>query len=74
MVLFFYTKYIKIQNNFKILVEMLIDVCYYLNIEINKRGWFKMKLTLNQLKVASELFPNLTILEFVELVKKINNK
>lgn len=33
-----------------------------------------MKLTLNQLKVASELFPNLTILEFVELVKKINNK
>ena len=29
-----------------------------------------MKLTLNQLKVASELFPNLTILEFVELVKK----
>lgn len=33
-----------------------------------------MKLTLNQLKVISELFPNLTILEFVELVKKINNK
>mgnify|MGYP004511428955 CR=1 FL=1 len=33
-----------------------------------------MKLTLNQLKVASELFPNLTLIEFVELVKKINNK
>lgn len=33
-----------------------------------------IKLTLNQLKVISELFPNLTILEFVELVKKINNK
>lgn len=33
-----------------------------------------MKLTLNQLKVVSELFPNLTILEFVELVKKVNNK
>lgn len=33
-----------------------------------------MKLTLNQLKVVSEIFPNLTILEFVELVKKINNK
>lgn len=33
-----------------------------------------MKLTLNQLKVISELFPTLTILEFVELVKKINNK
>lgn len=33
-----------------------------------------MKLTLNQLKVASELFPNLTIIEFVELVRKINNK
>lgn len=33
-----------------------------------------IKLTLEQLKVATELFPNLTILEFVELVKKINNK
>lgn len=33
-----------------------------------------MKLTLNQLKVASELFPNLTLIEFVELVRKINNK
>lgn len=33
-----------------------------------------IKLNLNQLKVVSELFPNLTILEFVELVKKINNK
>lgn len=33
-----------------------------------------MKLTLNQLKVVSELFPNLTIIEFVELVRKINNK
>lgn len=33
-----------------------------------------MKLTLNQLKVVSELFPNLTLIEFVELVKKINNK
>lgn len=33
-----------------------------------------IKLTLNQLKVVSELFPNLTILEFVELVKKVNNK
>ena len=71
----FYTKYIKIQNNFKINVEILINMCYYLNIEINKGGWFKMiKLNLDQLKIASELFPNLTILEFVELVKKINNK
>lgn len=33
-----------------------------------------IKLTLNQLKVVSELFPNLTLIEFVELVKKINNK
>lgn len=33
-----------------------------------------IKLTLDQLKVVSELFPNLTLLEFVELVKKINNK
>lgn len=33
-----------------------------------------IKLTLNQLRIATELFPNLTILEFVELVKKINNK
>lgn len=33
-----------------------------------------IKLTLNQLKVISELFPNLTLIEFVELVKKINNK
>lgn len=33
-----------------------------------------IKLTLEQLRIASELFPNLTILEFVELVKKVNNK
>lgn len=33
-----------------------------------------IKLTLNQLKVVSELFPNLTLIEFVELVRKINNK
>lgn len=37
MVLFFYTKYIKIQNNFKINVEILINMCYYLNIEINNK-------------------------------------
>jgi len=70
----FHTKYIKIQNNFKINVEILINVCYYLNIEINKRGWFKMKLTLNQLKVVAEKYPTMTILQFVEYVKqgKIN--
>ena len=33
-----------------------------------------IKLNLNQLRIASELFPNLTIIEFVELVRKINNK
>lgn len=33
-----------------------------------------IKLNLNQLKIASELFPNLTLIEFVELVKKVNNK
>lgn len=33
-----------------------------------------IKLTLDQLRIASELFPNLTLIEFVELVKKINNK
>ena len=33
-----------------------------------------IKLTLNQLRIASELFPNLTLIEFVELVKKFNNK
>lgn len=33
-----------------------------------------IKLTLEQLKVATELFPNLTLIEFVELVKKFNNK
>lgn len=33
-----------------------------------------IKLNLNQLKIASELFPNLTLIEFVELVRKINNK
>lgn len=27
-----------IQNNFKINIEMLINICYYLNIEINKGG------------------------------------
>lgn len=33
-----------------------------------------IKLTLDQLRIASELFPNLTLIEFVELVRKINNK
>lgn len=33
-----------------------------------------IKLNLVQLKIASELFPNLTLIEFVELVRKINNK
>lgn len=33
-----------------------------------------IKLTLDQLRIASELFPNLTLIEFVKLVKKINNK
>ena len=33
-----------------------------------------IKLNLNQLKIASALFPNLTLIEFVELVKKVNNK
>ena len=33
-----------------------------------------IKLTLNQLRIASELFPNLTLIEFVELVKTFNNK
>lgn len=33
-----------------------------------------MKLTLDQLRIASELFPNLTLIEFVELLKKVNNK
>ena len=33
-----------------------------------------IKLTLEQLRVASELFPNLTLIEFVELLKKVNNK
>lgn len=33
-----------------------------------------IKLTLDQLKIASELFPNLTLIEFVELLKKVNNK
>lgn len=70
----FYTKYIKIQNNFKINVEILINVYYNINIKINKGDVKMIKLNLDQLKIASELFPNLTILEFVELVKKINNK
>lgn len=33
-----------------------------------------IKLTLDQLRIASEIFPNLTLIEFVELVKKVNNK
>lgn len=33
-----------------------------------------IKLTLDQLRIASELFPNLTLIEFVELLKKVNNK
>lgn len=33
-----------------------------------------IKLNLDQSKIASELFPNLTLIEFVELVKKVNNK
>ena len=65
----------KIQKNFKINIEILINVCYYLNIEINKGGNLKMiKLTLNQLKVVAEKYPTMTILQFVEYVKqgKIN--
>ena len=33
-----------------------------------------IKLTLEQLRVASELFPNLTLIEFVELLKKVNSQ
>lgn len=32
-----------------------------------------IKLTLEQLRIATELFPNLTLIEFVELLKKVNN-